>query len=332
MTISKNDYETLIKKGMPFLLEQKFEKAIEIFDSLLERNPNNSVIWRLKGVAFLNLGKDDDARKCHEKVKEIHGVPFAKPLNVKAVKADTQALLKTSSLALSGKNKEALKEIDKLLKKVPDLGDYWIIKGEILKNLERYKEAVESWELGLELLPDYSLREKTEMRILLVKEIIRMKENPIDDTGLDEIRALNEKAKIYFKEGNLEQALKCYEESMNINPNRAETWALKGHILNKMGRIEEGFNCYEKSLEISPLDLTTLTFKGGDFYQIKQYDKALECFKKVLQVEPTNTRAMLLKNLVLDAMKNDTHYCNYCNKELKPNAKFCVYCGKQVKG
>jgi len=55
--------------------------------------------------------------------------------------------------------------------------------------------------------------------------------------------------------GKYEEALRCYEEAVSIDPNEPGLWNKTGITLRSLGRYDEAVECFNKSLKISPRDL-----------------------------------------------------------------------------
>ncbi len=53
-----------------------------------------------------------------------------------------------------------------------------------------------------------------------------------------------------FQKGNYEEAIKCFNNEIEINPDIYEAWYNKGVILQKLGKNEEAIKCYDKAIEI----------------------------------------------------------------------------------
>ena len=51
-----------------------------------------------------------------------------------------------------------------------------------------------------------------------------------------------------------EEAIKCYDKALKIDPYFSKAWNNKGHVLEVIGRNDEAIRCYNKALEIEPID------------------------------------------------------------------------------
>jgi len=83
------------------------------------------------------------------------------------------------------------------------------------------------------------------------------------------------------KMGRYEEAIKCYDKAIQINPDDAGGWYGKGLALKQMGRYDEAVNCYDKAIQITPHIPSGAWYNRGlALYQLKRYKEAKECFKK----------------------------------------------------
>ena len=67
----------------------------------------------------------------------------------------------------------------------------------------------------------------------------------------------NEAEKLFDKGNDLlnlgkpEQAIKCYDEAIRINPEYADTWKNKGVVLSLLGKSKEALKCVEKPIKLN---------------------------------------------------------------------------------
>ena len=65
------DSTEILKKGMNFLEDGKYEEALDCFEKILASNPSDPNIWNKKGVALRSLGRYDEAIESFNKALEI---------------------------------------------------------------------------------------------------------------------------------------------------------------------------------------------------------------------------------------------------------------------
>ncbi len=66
-----SDAQNMMKKGISFLEDGKYEEALDCFEKILVSNPNDPNIWNKKGVALRSLGRYDEAIESFNKALEI---------------------------------------------------------------------------------------------------------------------------------------------------------------------------------------------------------------------------------------------------------------------
>jgi len=46
-----------------------------------------------------------------------------------------------------------------------------------------------------------------------------------------------------------DEAIKCYDKIIEMNPNSRVAWGYKAHALSKLKKYDEAFRCYQKALK-----------------------------------------------------------------------------------
>ncbi|HMK32383.1 MAG TPA: tetratricopeptide repeat protein [Nitrosopumilaceae archaeon] len=67
-----SDTQDIMKKGISFLNDGKYEEALDCFEKILLTNPNNPDIWNKKGIALRSLGRYDEAIESFNRSLEIN--------------------------------------------------------------------------------------------------------------------------------------------------------------------------------------------------------------------------------------------------------------------
>ena len=93
--------------------------------------------------------------------------------------------------------------------------------------------------------------------------------------------------------GRYEEALKCINKTLELNPKEISFLKLKCEILSDFNREEEAIKCYEEvlkildeNLETKPEDKFLLKDKANCLCDMGRYEDAVSCFEKVLKVDP----------------------------------------------
>lgn len=101
------------------------------------------------------------------------------------------------------------------------------------------------------------------------------------------------KAEIYFNEGNalyelglFEEALAAYDKAASIDKNNPILWYYKANSLLKLNMIEQALETYEKVLAINPNFADAWHGKSSCLIRLHRTDEALACFDKILEIDP----------------------------------------------
>ena len=71
---------------------------------------------------------------------------------------------------------------------------------------------------------------------------------------MDQIKDLVLKGQSFLISGNFEDALGYFEQALLLNQKDPDLWNFKAVSLRSLGRYEEALECFNKSLEIDPRD------------------------------------------------------------------------------
>jgi tetratricopeptide (TPR) repeat protein len=77
--------------------------------------------------------------------------------------------------------------------------------------------------------------------------------------------------------GRYEEAIKCHDKAIEIDPEYAYAWNNKGNSLHYMGRYEEAIKCYDKALEIIPKNADVWSNKGNSLHRMDRHEEAIKC-------------------------------------------------------
>lgn len=123
--------------------------------------------------------------------------------------------------------------------------------------------------------------------------------------GLDLARSLEKpqetpeswrlKGNDFFNSGLFEEALKCYENAIKLDPNYSLAWNNKGSVFGYFKNYKQALNCYDKAVETDPTH--DLAWKnrakvlGGKF---QRYEDAIYSYQQVLKINPNDTESWWL--------------------------------------
>jgi serine/threonine protein kinase len=86
--------------------------------------------------------------------------------------------------------------------------------------------------------------------------------------------------------GRYEEAIRCYDKALQLDPHYTAAWGNKGNSLHSLGCNEEAIRCCDKALRLDPHDFKTWTNKGNSLDSLGRYEEAIRCYDKALQLDP----------------------------------------------
>ena len=82
------------------------------------------------------------------------------------------------------------------------------------------------------------------------------------------------------------EAIECYDRSLALEPNHAQTWTNRGFCLSALGQREEAIECYNRALDLNPLFADAWNNKGAALANLEQREEAIVCFDRALSLNP----------------------------------------------
>ncbi len=86
--------------------------------------------------------------------------------------------------------------------------------------------------------------------------------------------------------GQLDEAIKSYNKVIQLNPNYAEAYGNRGNALNELGQSDEAIKNYKKAIQLKPDYADAYNNLGGALKQLGQLDEAIKNYKKAIQLKP----------------------------------------------
>jgi len=312
LKLDPKDPDLLITKAMYLGNRGNFGEEVYIYNKILDENPDNSFALANRGYAYFQSGE-------HEKAIENYN---------RALKVNPNLTIgweyKGVYLLSYEKNyKEALVYFDKATELDPEAYKSWYNKGAAFERLGMYKESYECIDKATKFNPEDDLYQ----------------ENRKGALGNYTNTILNE-AKTHFMSGRFSDAIKCYDEVLELNPNDTTALLNKGNALSELGkheealqyneevlkidpkyssalfnkandlvalrRFKESISSYDEALKIAPNKPNYWTNKGYAYQQLKDYDKAIECYNEALSIDPNFAPAIKSKTRALTEKRSMT--------------------------
>ncbi len=114
--------------------------------------------------------------------------------------------------------------------------------------------------------------------------------------------------KTYFSMNNYNEAFRCLDKSIEINPNHGESYSYRAIMKSLRGNYsaENVLSDYNNALEVNPDNINLLKSKANYLRKKRCYSEAIEELDKILQLDSLNYSALILKANILGIMnRND---------------------------
>ena len=174
----------------------------------------------------------------------------------------------------SGKNEKAMKCFDKAMPLLPEFASTVLnFKGITFTRLENAEEAMKCFDKAVELSSDpypapwigkatiFGILGNTEEAIKCLDKVIKMTDDYPDCRYMTTV-GINEDTQDYqalawYNKGVMlldgsEEALKCFDKAVELDPEFVDAWLNKGYTLHHLGKHEESIVCIRKVLELDP--------------------------------------------------------------------------------
>jgi len=146
-------------------------------------------------------------------------------------------------------------------------------RGNALRQLGRYEEALANYDRALALRADYDAARYNRGSVLL--ELKRP-----------------------------DEALACLDQVLDRNPNDAEALSVRGNTLRDLGRLEEALASYERALAVEPAAVPTLVNRGNVLMELDRREEAVMSYDRALARAPDNVGAVLGRGDALLELKH----------------------------
>jgi tetratricopeptide (TPR) repeat protein len=204
---------------------------------------------------------------------------------------------KAQVLSNLGRLNEALAMLmqnEKLLGNDPE---FLLTKASVHSQMRDSKSAIKYFERALKELDG---EEKDEVYIDLsaeyqnlgnMKEAIQILKQAIVFNPNNEA-AVHELAYCYDLDNKIDDAIKCYQDYLDIEPYSFTTWYNLGNAFSKAENYKDALWAYDYCLIINE-EFTSAYFNMGNVYLVRdEYHKAIECFERCIAIDGEDALAL----------------------------------------
>ncbi|OQA54866.1 MAG: lipoprotein NlpI [Euryarchaeota archaeon ADurb.Bin294] len=311
----KNDPKNVFAwngKMSALLYLDRYEEVLDAYNQAQKSLPEDYGILINKGRAEFYLNEFDKAIQSADKAL------LKSPNNVDAL------IVKADALAIQGTT-EAWKYTEQVLNLDPDNVDIWFARGHVLYTKwaegeifsdTEYQELIDSLKKDLSYHPDRSCTKKL-LQIFLPEYASKLFEDkkyeeiiPVMEILYDVDPEFKNSASynlIYgislLEASRYEDAIKTFDEVLQLKPDDAIAWSQKGRALAILGEYQKALEAFETALKYDPNDEQAWSFKGRALQELGEIQKALDAFDQAILLgskEAENCKNDLITSNSLD--------------------------------
>jgi protein O-GlcNAc transferase len=272
-----------------------FERALKGLANLSqEQRPNFEGPWaRDLGVAYQRLGKESAAVAVFYRSQVLRpDVSVGKYLNTYWTKTAGVKLKEAIGLHKSGKEKDAQKIYEEILKKDPSNGEALHFMGCILLSRKEFQQAEELLRRAIKLNPASAVYHRN-LAALYVRtkrpdEALRLWRHALTLDTIDE-GGINEVANALVEHGAYQDAVAAYKKALEKNPSSARTLSNLGRAYTLVKSDDDAKEYLVKAMELDaklldpPLILARIAVDQGNYEEARAY---LAVTKKISPSHP----------------------------------------------
>ncbi|MDB9313308.1 tetratricopeptide repeat protein [Spirulina sp. CS-785/01] len=217
---------------------------------------------------------------------------------------------------------EAMKACDKAVGLFPGDAEAWNDRGDILFKLERFAEALVSYEQALRQDPTNSFIQakrcstlvelgQTENAVTSCEESIEIDGDWGEDTPAI---AWYNRGEALEQMGNISEALDSYDWATRINPSYSPGWAGRCSALWALSRYEEALVACDKAIQAGNWGLESPALawlnRGRVLVSLAQFNEALDSYNQSLAINPENAVAWSEQGDLLGLLGRNTESLN----------------------
>jgi len=121
-----------------------------------------------------------------------------------------------------------------------------------------------------------------------------------------------------------EEAIRCLDRALEIDPRSSLAWHNKGAALHSQGLDGEAIVCLDRALEISPCNAYAWIGRGDSLCGLARNEEAVRSFDRSLELEPRDARAWNGKGLALSGLGRDAEAIGCHDRALEIDPSYAL--------
>ena len=200
----------------------------------------------------------------------------------------------------SDKFEEKIKSLSDILEIDPENFIAWYEKGVLFFDLREHKEAIVCFEKALKMCQEkaHQFFDEQEAKFFRARILFSL------GSALSLLNWDQNAPNIELEQ----RAIEYLDKAIEIDPNNANAWGVKGNAVSKLAVIEknesrrkrmyeESIECYDKAIELDPKMSGALLGKGLTLALLGKKEESLVCLDKAIEMDPSSKMENAVKKL-----------------------------------
>ncbi|ACK72323.1 TPR repeat-containing protein [Gloeothece citriformis PCC 7424] len=104
----------------------------------------------------------------------------------------------------------------------------------------------------------------------------------------------------YADIANWEEAIACWDEALELDPDLSHTWHNRGMALAHLGRLDEALADMDQAIKLDPEDYELWNSRASILFSLQRWEDCLVCWDKVLQLQESYYLAWYNRGFTLE--------------------------------
>lgn len=267
----------------------KHDRALELFDQAIERQPDRPQTYVEKGIFLLNGKQLVDAGNMFSKsIALVPHVPIGYFYLGKVYRAQ-------------GKDEEAKDAFRKTIERAPQFERGYQELFQLLESGGQVPEAVNVLEGYLSDVNPHQTKFRQELvRLLLSQKQFEQALHELEfmiDEDPDDLNAQVRRALVFAEMKDTSRAIKEMTNIVTVHPSKLQVRDYLGLLHEQVEQFEQAIGVYQTNIELDPTFFDSRIHLGYLFHRLKRYEEAVPHLRHAVELNPGNAEPHLLLGL-----------------------------------
>ncbi|WP_368013606.1 tetratricopeptide repeat protein [Laspinema palackyanum] len=135
------------------------------------------------------------------------------------------------------------------------------------------------------------------------EDALKHYENAIEIKA-DYVEAWKEKGDTLSRLNQNEAAMEAYDRAIQLNPQYLDAWIRRGDVLNRLQRYDGAIASFEKAIELVPESAEAWNGKGNTLLSSQRYEEAIAAYEQALEFQPESSEAWYARGWAFHQLKD----------------------------